>query len=164
MQTGEMSTRREVIGAGLGRIPSGCAILTVQDESRSTGVLVSWVQQASFDPPSVSVALRKGRPAGEMVEKSGRFLLNIIGTNPTALFKHFGKGFSPDEDAFGGLSVSPSSFGMRIHSCIAHLGCRMTQRVAVGDHDLYIGTVEAAGEMGQVFQPYVHIRSSGFSY
>lgn len=159
-----MSSRREAIGPALGRIPSGCAILTARHGSQSTGVLVSWFQQASFDPPAVSVALRTGRPAADLVERSGRFLLNIVESNPTPMFKHFGRGFSADEDAFAGLEVTPTYYGILIRSCIAHLGCRLTQKVNVGDHDLYVGTIEAASEMPQPVQPYVHLRSNGFSY
>ena len=164
MEMGGLSRQREAIGPALGRIPSGCAILTAGFGSQSTGVLVSWFQQASFDPPAVSVALRTTRPAAELVERSGRFLLNVMDANPTPMFKHFGRGFSMDEDAFEGLEVTPTPYGTLLRSCIAHLGCRLTQKVNVGDHNLYIGTVEAASEMPQPRQPYVHLRANGFSY
>ena len=137
-EVGTLSRQHDVIGAALGRIPSGCAILTVQHADRSTGVLVSWFQQASFEPPSVSVALRKGRPAAELVEKSGRFLLNLVGSNPTPMFRHFGRGFSLEEDAFAGLDTAPTDYGTLIRSCIANLGCSLTQKIVVGDHDLYV--------------------------
>ena len=47
--------------AALGRIPSGLFVLTARNGERETGMLASWVQQCSFTPPCVSVALRKGR-------------------------------------------------------------------------------------------------------
>src|SRR3954468_23702884 len=114
------TSHREAIGAALGRIPSGCAILTVQHRGQSTGVLVSWFQQASFEPPAISVALRKGRPAAELVERSGRFLLNLVGSDSTPMFRHFGRGFSLDEDAFAGLEFEPTDYGTLIRSCLAH--------------------------------------------
>jgi hypothetical protein len=55
----------------LGRIPSGLFILTARFEDQSTGMLASWVQQVSFDPPLVSVAVKKGR-----------FVANWLVTNP----------------------------------------------------------------------------------
>jgi|CXWL01.1.fsa_nt_gi flavin reductase (DIM6/NTAB) family NADH-FMN oxidoreductase RutF len=161
---GTLSSQREVIGAALGRIPSGCAILTVHHAGQSTGVLVSWFQQASFEPPSVSVGLRKGRPAGELVEQSGRFLLNIVGANPTPMFRHFGRGFSLSEDAFAGLDTAPTDYGTLIRSCLAHLGCSLSQKIAVGDHDLYIAQIDCATSPPTGQMPYVHTRNSGFSY
>lgn len=159
-----LAAGRDAIGAALGRIPSGCAILTVQHGTRATGVLVSWFQQASFNPPSVSVALRKGRPVAELVEQSGKFLLNVIGSNHTPMFRHFGRGFSIDEDAFAGLDTTPTDYGRLIHDCIAHLGCSLSQRVEVGDHDLYIARIESASQPKAGQTPYLHTRANGFSY
>lgn len=154
---------RSSIGAAIGRIPSGCAILTVEQDGRSTGVLVSWVQQASFEPPSVTVGIRKGRPATELIDGSQRFLLNLIGDDPTAMFRHFGRGFSLEDDAFRGVETESTEFGVLLRSCIAYLGCRVTKKIAIGDHDLYVAEVVAGGVNG-TGKPYVHIRSNGLSY
>lgn len=161
---GNLINVREVIGASLGRIASGCAILTVEYAGRSTGVLVSWFQQASFEPPSVSVALRKGRPGAELVEQSGRFLLNIVSSNHTPMFRHFGRGFTLDEDAFAGLATTQTGYGRLILECMAHLGCKLIQKVVVGDHDLYIAQVESATQPSGGQTPYLHTRTNGFSY
>ena len=163
-EAGTLSRHRDAMGAALGRIPSGCAILTVQYGDRSTGVLVSWFQQASFDPPSVSVALRKGRPAAELVEQSGRFLLNLVGANPTPMFRHFGRGFSLEEDAFAGLDTVPTDYGTLIRSCLTHLGCTLSQKIVVGDHDLYIAQIDCATSPPTGEMPYIHTRNNGFSY
>ncbi|MEK7711105.1 MAG: flavin reductase family protein [Planctomycetota bacterium] len=168
---GVLSGERSGIGAAIGRIPSGCAILTVEHGGRSTGVLVSWVQQASFEPLSVTVGIRKGRPATELIDGSQRFLLNLIGEDPAAMFRHFGRGFSLDEDAFHGLQTKPTEYGPMlalersegIQACIAHLGCRVTRKIAIGDHDLYVAEVVAAASVNGA-KPYTHLRSTGLSY
>jgi flavin reductase (DIM6/NTAB) family NADH-FMN oxidoreductase RutF len=154
---------RESIGAAIGRIPSGCSILTVEHGGRKTGVLVSWVQQASFEPLSISVCLRSGRPASELLAGSGRFMLNVVGDEPSALFRHFGRGFALDEDAFSGLPFETTEFGPRLRDCIAHLGCRVIQKVEVGDHELYVA-LAATGSVTAGRKPYVHIRKTGLTY
>lgn len=158
-----MNTDLDSIGVALARIPSGCSILTAQHGERASGMLVSWVQQASFEPPCISVCLKRGRPIQTLVDEADCFVLNVIGDDPTRLFKHFGKGFALDQDAFAGVETTPSEFGPVIKECIAHLGCRVTQRVAAGDHDLYIAEVAAATAKPGA-QPYVHIRKNGLSY
>lgn len=151
------------IGAAIGRIPSCCAILTATHNGVSTGMLASWIQQASFEPPCVSVCVKRGRPIAGLIVGSGRFALNLVGDPPATLFKHFGKGFSPDEDAFAGLSVSPSEFGPLLESAISRLRCRVLTRVSIGDHDAYFGEVVAAdGASGAM--PYIHLRKSGLNY
>lgn len=154
---------QESIGAAVGRIPSGCAILTATHAGRSTGLLVSWVQQAAFEPMALSVCVKRGRPVEELIEGSSRFLINILGHHPAAMFKHFGKGFSLEEDAFAGLDIRTTEYGPLIESCIAHLGCSVMNKVPAGDHNLYIASVEAAGVVDGA-APYTHVRKSGYSY
>jgi flavin reductase (DIM6/NTAB) family NADH-FMN oxidoreductase RutF len=158
-----VDSRRAQIGAAIARIPSGCFVLTAAHEGRSTGVLVSWVQQASFDPPAVSVCLKHGRPVIPLIEASGRFLLNVLSTDATALFRHFGRGFGPEDDPFAGLTIEPTEFGPLLRACVAHLGCRVIQKVPVGDHDLYVGEVILASVSSD--QPsYTHMRKNGMNY
>ena len=45
----------------LGRVPSGLFILTLRHNNEETGMLTSWVMQAGFEPPMVTVALKHGR-------------------------------------------------------------------------------------------------------
>lgn len=151
------------VGQALARIPSGCFILTVTTGERSTGMLVSWVQQAAFEPPVVSVCLKHGRPAVELVDAAQRFLIGVLGPDTATLFRHFGKGFPLEEDAFAGLATEPTEFGPLIGSCIAHLGCRVIRKVDVGDHSLYLAEVVAARVTGDS-KPYVHVRRNGLSY
>ena len=111
----------------------------------------------------LTVCLKPGRPAVELIGKSNRFLLNVIGDDPNEMFKHFGKGFSLEEDAFDGITVRSTKFGPLIESCIAHLGCQITDRHSIGDHDLYVVEVVAGGIVDGT-KPYTHIRKSGLSY
>lgn len=111
----------------------------------------------------VTVCLQPTRSAVELVESSKRFLLNVVGDDPTEMFKHFGKGFSLEEDAFDGITVRATPFGPLIESCIAHLGCRIVNKHTITDHDLYIAEVVAGGIVDGT-KPYIHVRKSGLSY
>ena len=137
--------------------------MTAGNESRATGTLVSWVQQAAFDPPAITVSLKRGRAVQELIDLGGRFTLNVIGEDRAKMFQHFGKGFSLDEDAFVGLRTEPTPFGPRLSDSIAHLGCRVMHKVPAGDHDLYVAQV-VAGTAIDGKRPYVHLRNNGLSY
>ncbi|HWL94580.1 MAG TPA: flavin reductase family protein [Phycisphaerae bacterium] len=147
----------------IGRIPSGCSILTVRTAGKRTGMLASWVQQAAFEPPMVSVAVKRDRPIEKFIDEAGGFVLNLLGENPTQMFKHFGKGFSPEEDAFGGMSVREVPYGVVIPDQIAWLSARVRAKNESGDHWIYLGEVTEAGGDGGL-QPYVHLRKNGLSY
>ena len=153
----------EMVGAALAYIPSGCSVLTVEHSGRATGLLVSWLQQASFDPPLISVCIKQRRPIATLIDASRCFLINVVGEDATEMFKHFGKGFSLEQEAFAGLDTRTTEFGPLLESCIAHLGCRVTHQIPAGDHHLYLAEVVAGGVVDGA-KPYTHLRKSGLSY
>ncbi|MFQ5424916.1 MAG: flavin reductase family protein [Phycisphaerae bacterium] len=155
-------TQKRVAGA-LGRIPSGCTILTAEGSGGRTGLLASWVQQAGFEPPAVSVAIKKGRPIEKIIDDSGRFVLNLLGEDPGPMFRHFGKGFAPDGDAFAGLSTKSVTGGIVLSDRIAWLSARVRGKHDAGDHWVYIAEVTDA-EGAPEAKPYVHLRKNGLGY
>ncbi len=155
---------REQVAKALGRIPSGCAIVTAASGRRRTGMLASWVQQAGFEPPMLSVAIKKGRPITELIEASKAMVVNVLGDNPGAMFRHFGRGFDLTEDAFEGLQNRDVNGGVEIAGHVARLSLVIRGKADAGDHDLYVGEVVEADVGEPVGEPYVHLRKNGLSY
>lgn len=151
------------IGRGLSRIPSGCAILTARAGDLRTGMLASWVQQAAMEPPMISVAVKRGRPIERLIDESRAFVVNLLGEEPKAMFKHFGRGLSLQDDAFDGIEASEIDGGVVIADQIAWLSARVVGKHEAGDHWIYLGEVLGAG-CDELRPPYVHIRRNGFSY
>jgi flavin reductase (DIM6/NTAB) family NADH-FMN oxidoreductase RutF len=125
-------------------------------------MLASWVQQAAFEPPAVSVAIKKGRPIVEYIDESRAFVVNVIGESTGPMFKHFGKGFGPGEEAFAGLSIHELPEGLVLDDCIAHLAVRVLSRAEAGDHWVYVAQITQGGASDAA--PYVHLRKNGLSY
>lgn len=152
------------LAAALGRIPSGLFVLTASHGDAETGMLASWVQQCSFDPPQISVALRRDRAITHWLHEEALFLVNILDVSQADMLIHFGRGFGLEEPAFEGLEIDRSATGLPIlREALAALECRVAGRFPAGDHDLFLGRVLD----GQVFgegQPMVHVRKSGFHY
>lgn len=153
----------DALADALALVPSGCCILTCVAGAESTGMLASWVQQAAFEPPMVTVAVKRSRPAADLIDRAGRFTLNVLGENPGPLFKHFGAGFAPGEPAFEGLACTQTDHGVDLAEATGVLSCRVASRADAGDHVLYIAEVEQ-GRRQHPGKPYVHIRKNGFSY
>ena len=153
----------EALAAALGRVPSGLFILAVRAGDAETGMLASWVQQCSFDPPQVSVAVQRGRYAHTLLADGAAFTLNILAAGQTDLLKHFGKGFEPGESAFAGLDVERTAGGVVLRAALAHLDCRVAGRCDGGDHELLIGRV-VGGRLHGEGKPYLHVRKSGLRY
>ncbi len=154
---------KKQVARALAQIPSGVSVLTARHGTRSTGVLTSWVQQAGFEPPAVTIAVKRGRPIEELIEASRHFVINLVGEDRGPMFKHFSRGFAPDEPAFTGLDIQEHPEGVVIRSCIGHLRCRLAGSVDSGDHRIYVGEV-LAGDADPQAKPYVHLRSNGLRY
>ena len=154
----------ESLGATLGRIPSGLFVLTARNGDDETGMLASWVQQCSFDPPQVSVALNKAREVLDWLAEGAVFVLNVIPEGGKTLVSHFGKGFASGEPAFTNLEViREREIPPVLRAAHAYLVCRVVNRVDVGDHMLLIARV-TAGAVLHEGKPTVHVRKNGLRY
>jgi len=156
-------SENEELGKALGKVPSGLFILTAQHDNNEDAVLVSWVSQCSFHPPTVSVVLAKSRPARVLVEASESFVLNVLGQDSNDLLKRFGKP-PKDEPLFEGVSVKKGYKDITIlEDSVSFLECELLNQTIVEDHVIYVGKI-VGGEVLKGGDPYVHIRKSGFSY
>jgi flavin reductase (DIM6/NTAB) family NADH-FMN oxidoreductase RutF len=152
------------LASALGRIPSGIFVLTVAGDGVETGMLASWVQQCSFDPPQLSVAIRPGRDIVRLLNVGAVFTLNILEASQTDMIVHFGRGFALGEDAFAKLDVRRAApKGPVLTEALGYLECEVIGRFPAGDHDLFLSRV-LAGELLDEGQPMVHIRKNGLHY
>lgn len=156
------------LGPVLGRVPSGVFILIAGDgNGRKTGLLASWIQQASFDPPQVTVAVNKSRYLKDWLKPGAPVSINQISKGENLLFKHFGKGFEPDADAFAGLDVEKGSSGLPLlKASMSSMEGVISGQMEAGDHVIFLVTLTNAVAHRDVadFDPFVHIRKNGYSY
>ncbi len=152
----------------LGRVASGVYILTVGTGERATGMLASWVVQAGFDPPMVSVAVKSGRYVEEWLTAGEPFVLNVLAEKQFDFLKHFGSGFDIDEPAFEGLAISHCPRGVPILSDgLGYLECEPTAHVDSGDHRIFLAKVVRGGLHSDKHPdagPMTHIRKTGKHY
>lgn len=164
----DFNPAREEIGRVLGRTPSGVFILTATDGAgRETGMLASWVQQASFDPPMISVAVNRKRYLNDWLNKAPRLALSLVGRSQGKFLKHFGRGFEPDQPAFEGIETLRNSTGLPLLAgALGYLEGEIVAMTDAGDHCVYFVRVDAAGSGPDLAneEPMVHIRKNGFNY
>jgi flavin reductase (DIM6/NTAB) family NADH-FMN oxidoreductase RutF len=152
------------VAAVLGKVPSGLFILTVRSGELETGMLASWVMQAGFEPPMVSVAVKQGRYVGEWLSAGAPFVLNALGEAHKSLLSHFGRGFEPGEVAFSGLNVERTADGVpALAETLGYLECQPKGHVDSGDHRVFLAEV-TGGKLASDVAPYVHIRKNGLKY
>ena len=152
----------------LGRMPSGLFILTAKSgDGDETGLLASWVQQASFDPPAVTVAVNKKRYLNDWLTEAPRVALSIVGKSQKQYLGHFGRGFEPGEPGFEGLDIARTSDNLPVLAdSLGWLAGDVVGSVDAGDHVIYAIriTESVAGPKVAEEEPWVHLRKNGLGY
>lgn len=161
-------TLAEAVSPVIARIPSGVFIITLADGAgRETGLLASWVQQAAFDPPMITVAINRKRYAHEWLERHPYLAAHVVGESQKFLLKQFGRGFGPDEPAFEGQAIRRNAHGVPLlEAALGTLEGRVVGSIETGDHVVYAVELTAA-HAGPSFAdegPMVHIRKNGMNY
>ena len=158
----------DAIAPVLGRIPSGVFILTATDGAgHSTGMLTSWVQQAGFDPPTLTIAVNNARYLNDWLKQHPYLSLNLVGQSQGFLLSHFGKGFEPEENAFEKLATEVGHHQIPcLKDAIGVIECAVTDQFSTGDHIIYIAVITNAQsrENLETEKPMVHIRKNGLKY
>jgi 3-hydroxy-9,10-secoandrosta-1,3,5(10)-triene-9,17-dione monooxygenase reductase component len=155
---------RESLGRALGMIPSGIFVVTTIRDSVRAAYVGSWIQQAAFEPPAITIAINQHRPLLKLLEPSRGIGVHILGRRQAPLYARFERGFSLDEDPFVGVEIDTAVTGAPILcEAFAYLDCRVRTMVNAGDHMLILAEV-LAGAVRQPGEPMTYTRQSGFTY
>jgi flavorubredoxin/flavin reductase (DIM6/NTAB) family NADH-FMN oxidoreductase RutF len=150
----------------VGRIVNSLCVVTAKQGDISSAMLASWVSQASFNPPGLTIAVAKERAVETLTHIGNQFVLNILQEgNHLGLMKHFLKPFSPAQDRFAGVAYTESENGIPIlKDGLAYLECSVQNRLESGDHWLVYATIENGKVLNQEGVTAVHHRKSGSHY
>ncbi|MFM8414965.1 MAG: flavin reductase family protein [Planctomycetota bacterium] len=154
------------VASGLGRIPSGLFVVTWRAGERDHAMLASWVMQAGFAPPLLSVAVGTSRDLLAAMRSGAPFAVNVLADSQRSLLARFGKAPADGDDPFAGLGVDRTPAGVAVLSDAAGwLECRTVGEVAAagGDHVIVLGRVEAAAGRPDT-PPLIHVRRNGLKY
>lgn len=137
----EQAKKTALRGIGYGLYVVGTK---VGDEVNAFGA--NWVTQASFTPPLVAVAAKKGTTSCDGIRDSGVFSVNVLETGQKDLVFSFFKPVSRVGNKFGDVEFYTSTTGSPIlQDALAWFECTVVDVVDRGDHTLFVGEVVDAG-------------------
>ncbi|MGB5632474.1 MAG: diflavin flavoprotein [Waterburya sp.] len=173
---GQLLTRQDLVkkmksldsdlDKAIGRLSGGLYIITATKGDVSSAMLASWVSQASFEPPGLTIAVAKDRAIESLMQVGDRFVLNILEEGKyQPLMKHFLKRFKPGADRFAGVNTQTAANGSPILTdALAYLECEVSSRMECSDHWIVYSKVD----LGRVSNPdgltAVHHRKVGNHY
>ncbi|MEW5990169.1 MAG: flavin reductase family protein [Chloroflexota bacterium] len=135
----------------MGEFVTGVTVMTTLSGGRPQGITVNALAPVSLEPPLVMVALDRRRFITPMVRKQGAYAINVLGEDQQGL-----------SDCFAHAAVKPGELGREdfcgavwhagrtglplLDGAIATVECTVIETYPAGDHDLFIGRVEALAD------------------
>jgi flavin reductase (DIM6/NTAB) family NADH-FMN oxidoreductase RutF len=129
----------------MGRFATGVTVVTTIDDGRPQGITVNALSSVSLQPALVMVALDRRRFITPMVRGHGRYAVNVLGEGQQGLSDCFAHAaVKPGREDFCGAAWHEGVTGLPlIDGAIATLECTIVETFSAGDHDLFIGRVDA---------------------
>ncbi|MBX7150040.1 flavin reductase family protein [bacterium] len=125
---------------------------------------VTWVSQASFEPPLIMLALRKESWANEAVRQSGVFVLNLVGKSKKEMAGKFFKEIKIAGNTINGFEFELTENGMPVFKeAAAYIECKTVDRSEKGDHDVIIAEVTDA-KLLKNNEELLLLRDTGWNY
>ncbi len=124
-------------------LTTGIYVLTVRDGDRRHGMSSSWVTQVSGDPPLLMAAVDRRHFTHDILERTRRFALNVLGEHGRHLEDYFYSAAARRPDNLDAVTWEDSPAGLPLlPDAMASLECRVDDATEAGDHTLFVAAVE----------------------
>lgn len=126
----------------MGHFASGVTIITADEDGEPLGTTASAFSSLSLEPPMVVVCLNKESNTGQVVARTGRLGVNILGEeSPDVAMRFARKG----RDDFAGLAWHRGGDGVPVlDDALASIECHVVEQTEGGTHIVFIAAADAA--------------------
>ncbi len=148
----------------LTRFATGVTVVTTLEHSddgpQPWGTTVNSFTGISLDPPLVMVSIGQERSIHPIIERIGKFGVNILGENSQELSDCFaGAPSALPREAFCNADYALGEAGLPVlEAAIAYLCCEVEQVIVAGDHTMYLGRVIETGCRDETGWPLLYFR------
>jgi flavin reductase (DIM6/NTAB) family NADH-FMN oxidoreductase RutF len=140
----------------------GVYILSSENEGEYCVSTITWVSQASFQPPMISVCIKRNSASYEIVKKRGEFILHLLGDNQKELASTFFKPTIFENEKLNGQEFSWANNLPLLKDIPAYIQCKVVEILENGDHPLFLAEVVDA-KINNDSDP-LELRKTGWTY
>jgi len=140
----------------------GVYILSSVNEGEYCVSTITWVSQASFEPPMISVCIKRKSASYEIVKKRGEFILHLLGDNQKELASTFFKPTIFENEKLNGQEFSLENNLPLLKDIPAYIQCKVVEILENGDHPLFLAEVVDA-KINNDSNP-LELRKTGWTY
>lgn len=147
------------------KLSYGLFVLTSAFEGRDSGCIINTAGQVTSEPNRISITVNKANFTHDLVQKSGKFNLSILGEDAQfETFRHFGFQSGREVDKFAGYTDCRRS-GNGLYYITAgtngFISGAVEQSIDLGSHTMFIASVEDMDVLSEVpSATYAYYQSS----
>ena len=141
----------------LRQITYGLYVLTAAHDDQVAAGTVNWLSQASFEPPLVMVAVKRGSRLHDLIEAAGGFAVNILAAGHKDLAAAFFRPTQVEGDRINGqpFEPGPRTGAPLLLAAPAWFEAQVRDKVTGGDHTVFVAEVVEAGVRDPEARPLV---------
>ena len=140
----------------------GVYILASKNKNEFCSTTVTWVSQASFEPPMLSVCLKRNSGAYFIVKERGEFILHMLSKDQKEMASKFFKSAILDGNELNGEKFHlVDDLPVLLHSP-SYIHCNVLEILEKGDHPLFLSEIKNVFLNTQV-KP-LELRETGWNY
>lgn len=128
--------------------PLPAVLVSVADkEGKQNLFTVAWTGTVCSDPPMVSISVRPERYSYHMIEETGEFVINLTTEKLAFAADYCGVKSGRDVDKWREMKLTPVA-GDHVRAAMiqespVNLECRVTQKLELGTHHMFLAAVLA---------------------
>ncbi|MGH2521244.1 MAG: flavin reductase family protein [Anaerolineales bacterium] len=129
-----------------------------------SAMTVNWINQCSFDPPMLMLAVESDSHSRQVIEASGAFAVNIYETDQRELAGKLGMTTAKHPEKVEGLTWNsgPATGSPLLDSALGWVECKVVNTLPAGDHTLFLAEVVEVG-LNREGVPLT-LKETGFKY
>ncbi|MFV0375017.1 flavin reductase [Microbacterium sp.] len=125
----------------MGHFASGVTVITAVEDGTPVGTTASAFSSLSLEPPMLLVCLNRTSHTGDVIHRTGRFAVNILGEEGPDIAMRFAR---KGEAKFDGVGWRPGPEGMpMLTDALASIECSVTEETQGGTHSVFIADARA---------------------
>lgn len=146
---------KKVMRGGAMLAPVPAVMVSVGDENEKNIITVAWCGTLSTTPPKTYISVRPSRHSYEIIKRTGEFVINLVPTSLAKSADYCGIYTGAKVDKFEKCRFTPEACegvsAPAIAECPVSIGCKVTDIIPLGSHDMFIADVLSVSASEELF-------------
>jgi flavin reductase (DIM6/NTAB) family NADH-FMN oxidoreductase RutF len=138
--------------------PGPVTLVSTMYRDQPNLMTAAWLLPLSLDPVRIGLAVHPTRLTHEFISKSEWFAINIPNVDLITAVHTCGLRSGREGDKFALTGLTPADAqeieAPLVAECVAHIECGVAERLTLGDHDLFVGSVLAVSALDEAFDGF----------